>query len=191
MAYEFKPQRTYQDIIKDFEKYKNEIFKGVWLVRYNYYSQFSIEQIKKFDRRITNDPVKSWKTIDWMVEMIKKREDFDILNGAHIKLIYEIVMKYLSAIQELSQNNYSLNRTVAFPIEDMVALDELSLKCFNMISFIYGQQEADKVQDIFDFEGYGPLSKSQVIGDIKEIIESRKTVSRPSYIDFIIERATA
>ncbi len=190
MAYEFKAPRTYSDIVKDFEKYKKEIFKGVWLVRYSYFSQFSIEQIKQFDRRITNDPIKSWKTIDWMVEMVKKREDFDILDGTHIKLVYEIVMKYLSCIQELSQNNYSMNRSVAFPIEDMVALDELSLKCFNMISHIYGQQEADRVQDIFDFEGYGPISKTQIGSGIEELVESRKTVHRPTYIDFIIERAT-
>lgn len=191
MAYEIKPQRTQKEINKDFEKYKKEIFKGVWLVRYNYFSQYTIEQIKAFDRRVTNDSVRSWKTIDWMVEMIKRRESFDILNGNHIKLIYEIVMKYLSCIQELSENNYSMNYKMVFPIDDMVALDELSVRCFNMISNVYGMQAAQHTQDLFEFDGYGPLSKSEITSDISQLIESRKTVHKPSYIDFIIERATS
>lgn len=189
MAYEVKPQRTQAEINKDFEQYKNEIFKGVWLVRYNTFSQYTVEQIRKFDRRVTNDSVKGWKTIDWMVEMIKKRENFDILNGNHIKLIYEIIMKYLSCIQELSMNNYSMNYRMTFPIEDMIALDELSVRCFNMISNVYGEQSAREAEEDFGFDGYGPLSKTQMGTDITQLIEDRKTVSKPDYMSFIIDRA--
>lgn len=189
MAYEIKPQRTMEVIRADFDKYKNEIFNGVWLVRYSYFSQFSVAQIKKFDRRVTNDAMKSWKTIDWMIEMIKKREEFDIIEGSHIKLIYEIVMKYLSCIQELSMNNYSMNYHMTFPIDDMVALDELSVKCFTMISYIYGEQAAQDVQEDYGFEGYGPLSKTDMSSNLNALIENRKTVYRPDYMSFIIDRA--
>lgn len=178
-------QEEYNKVLLDFNKYKKEIFEGQWKVRFMEFSQYSTEELKYFDRRCTNTPIITYKTIAWMVDMQKRNEEFHICEGSHIKLIYEIIVNYLRTVNSIYQMTYSLNGAPKFPVDDIIALDSLSARFFIDISHVYGQDKAFEMQNKNTFSGYTGVTKLSMNHTAQSVIKDR-TLQRPNYIDNIM-----
>lgn len=183
MAYEIKERKTVAQLQQEFKQLKAEIFEGVWLVSYKIHSQMTLDQIKQLPRSAVNESVKSYKTIDWMVEMVRRREPFDFKDGSHIQPVYEILTKYLACLQALREETFSLNSRFDFPLEDIVYIDELAKICFDKISNLYVDNIQNNASIDNTDDGFSGIQKHDLKSPNKKPVE----ISRKSYLDVLID----
>jgi hypothetical protein len=119
-------------------KLAEPLFQRYYMCSTTYRDSMSVEDVRKYglvgtgnaeiDKRLHNDLVDKWTTVNTMVEMFKSGTVFYVRNHADTKEIYDIISAYLNGWKLHIENSINVD---SIPVDDLVQLDRLASKVYD------------------------------------------------------------